>query len=60
VRLVCASEVRREQRAELSPGLDGSRGELHEPSSSWPGQGYMEVTCHYGVVTPSRRVMVVL
>jgi hypothetical protein len=55
VLLVCASEVRREQRVEFSPGLDGSRGEIHEPSPGWRGQGHVEVTCHYGVVTPSRR-----
>jgi hypothetical protein len=22
--------------------------------SGLPGQGYMKVTCHYGIVTPSR------
>jgi hypothetical protein len=55
VLLVRTVEVPREQRAELSPGLDGSRGEIHEPYPGWPGQGYVEVTCHYGVVTSSRR-----
>jgi hypothetical protein len=39
----------------LSPGLDGSWGEVHEPSPGWPGQGYMEVTCHNGIVAPSCR-----
>jgi hypothetical protein len=58
VLLVCTGEVCREQHAELSPGLDGSRGEIHEPSLGWPGQGYVEVTCHYGVVTPGRRIAV--
>src|SRR5579883_1906879 len=50
--LVRTGEVRRELCAELSPGLDGPRGEVHEPSPGWPGQGYMEVTCHSCVVTP--------
>jgi hypothetical protein len=53
--LVLAGEVRREPRAELSPRLDGSWSEVHEPCPGWPGQGYMKVTCHYGIVTPSRR-----
>jgi hypothetical protein len=35
--------------------LDGSRGEIHEPSPGWPGQGHVEVTRHYSVITPSRR-----
>jgi hypothetical protein len=51
--LIRASEVHRELRAELSPGLDGSWGEVHEPCSGWPGQGYVEVTCDYGIVTSS-------
>jgi hypothetical protein len=55
VLLVRAGEVHREQHTEFSPRLDGSWGEIHEPSSGWPSQGYMKVTCHYGVVTPSRR-----
>jgi hypothetical protein len=54
VLLVRADEICRELRAELSPGLDGSRGEIHELSPCWSGQGYVEVTCHYGVVTPCR------
>jgi hypothetical protein len=53
--LIRAGKVRRELRAELSPGLDGSWGEVHEPRPGSPGQGYMDVTCHYGIVTPSRR-----
>jgi hypothetical protein len=52
--LVRAGEVRRELCAELTPELNGSRSEVHEPCSGWPGQGYMKVTRHYGVVTPSR------
>jgi hypothetical protein len=31
--LVCAGEVRHELRVELSPGLDGSWSEIHEPCS---------------------------
>jgi hypothetical protein len=53
--LVRASEVRCELRAELTLGLDGSRSEVHEPCPGWPGQSYMKVTCHYSIVTPSRR-----
>jgi hypothetical protein len=53
--LIRAGEVCRELRVERSPGLDGSSGEVHEPRPGWPGQGYMEVTCHNGIVTPSRR-----
>jgi hypothetical protein len=41
--------------AELTPGLDDTCSEVHEPSPGWPGQGYMKVTCHDGVVTSSRR-----
>jgi hypothetical protein len=52
--LVRAGEVCRELCAELTPGLDGPWGEVHEPCPGWPGQGYMEVTCHHGVVTPCR------
>jgi hypothetical protein len=53
--LVRAGKVRLDLRAELSPGLNGSWSEIHEPCPGWSGQGYMKVTCHYGVVTPSRR-----
>jgi hypothetical protein len=52
--LVHAGEVYRELRAELTPGLDGSWSEVHEPCPGWPDQGYMKVTCHYGFVTPCR------
>jgi hypothetical protein len=48
-------EVRRKLCAELTPGSDGSWSEVHKPSPSWPGQGYMKVTCHDGVVTSGRR-----
>jgi hypothetical protein len=53
--LVRAGEVRSELRAELTPGLDGSWGKIHEPGPGWPGQGYMKVTCHDGFVTSGRR-----
>jgi hypothetical protein len=46
VLLVRAGEVRHELRAELTPGLDGPWSEVHEPCPGWPGQSYMEVTCH--------------
>jgi hypothetical protein len=52
--LIRAGEVRHVLRAELSLELNGSWGEVHEPCSGWPGQGYMEVTSHNGIVTPSR------
>jgi hypothetical protein len=52
--LVRAGEVHRELRAELSPGLDGSRSEIHEPCPGWSDEGYMKVTCHNGIVTASR------
>jgi hypothetical protein len=53
--LVRAGEVRHELRAELTPGLDGSWSEVHEPRPGWLSQGYMEITCHYSIITPSRR-----
>jgi hypothetical protein len=40
--------------AELTPRLDGSRSKVHEPGPGWPGQGYMKVTCHDGIVTSIR------
>jgi hypothetical protein len=55
VLLVRTGKVCRELCAELSPELDGSRSEGHEPGPGWPGQGYMKVTCHDGVVSPSHR-----
>jgi len=51
--LVRTSEVRREPRTELFPGLNRPRSKVHEPSSDWPGQGYMKVARHDGVVTSS-------
>jgi hypothetical protein len=53
--LVRTSEVRRKLCAELTPGPDGTRSEVHKPSPGWPGQGYMKVTCHDGVITSGRR-----
>jgi hypothetical protein len=53
--LVRAGEVHHELCAELSPGLDGSWREVHEPSLGWLGQGYMKVTCHDSIVTTRRR-----
>jgi hypothetical protein len=55
VLLVRTGKICRELCAELTPGLDGSRRKVHEPSPGWPGQGYMKVTCHDGVVTSGRR-----
>jgi hypothetical protein len=55
VLLVRTGKICRELCAELTPGLDGSRSEVHELGPGWPGQGYMKVTFHDGVVTPSRR-----
>jgi hypothetical protein len=52
---VRTGEVRRELCAELTPELDGSRGQIHEAGPGWPGQGYMKVTCHDGFVTSCRR-----
>jgi hypothetical protein len=53
--LVRTGKICRELCAELTPGLDGSRSRVHEPGPGWPGQGYMKVTCHDGIVTSSRR-----
>jgi hypothetical protein len=55
VLLVRTGKIFHELCPELTPGLDGSRSKVHEPGPGWPGQGYMEVTRHDGVVTPSRR-----
>ena len=35
----------------LLPRLDRPRGEVHEPSPGWSGQGYMEVAGHDGLIT---------
>ena len=52
--LVSTGEICSEHRAEFFPGPDGSGGEVHEPSPGWPGQGYMEVAGHNGLVAASR------
>jgi hypothetical protein len=52
VLLVCTGKICRELCSELTLGLNGSRSEAHEPGPGWPGQGYMKVTCHDGVITP--------
>jgi len=55
VLLISAGEVRDEPRTELLLGLNRPGGEVHEPSLGWPGQGYMKVARHDGVVAVSRR-----
>jgi hypothetical protein len=53
--LVSAGDVCCEPRAELFPGVDRSRGKIHEPSLGRPRQGNMEVCCyHSGVSTRCR------
>jgi hypothetical protein len=48
--LVSASEVHGEPRIELFPGVDGSWGEVHEPSPGRSRQGDMKIRCrHSGV-----------
>jgi hypothetical protein len=49
--LISGGEVCCEPRAELFPGVDRSRGKVHEPSPGWPRQGYMEICCHYSGVS---------
>jgi hypothetical protein len=53
--LISTSEVCCELCTELFPGVDRPRGEVHEPGPGRPGQGYMEVACHYGSVSTSCR-----
>jgi hypothetical protein len=53
--LISTGEVYCEQRTELFLGVDRSQGEVHEPGPGQPGQGYMEVACHYGSVSTSCR-----
>jgi hypothetical protein len=52
---ISTSEVCCELCTELFLGVDRPRSEVHEPSPGWPGQGYMEVACHYGSVSTSCR-----
>jgi hypothetical protein len=54
VLLVRTGKICRKLCAELTLGLDGSQSKVHELGPGWPGQGYMKVTCHDGVVTSSR------
>jgi hypothetical protein len=49
--LISTGEIHCEPRAELFPGVDRSRGEVHEPGPGWPRQGYMEIRCHYSSVS---------
>jgi hypothetical protein len=49
--LISTGKVRCEPCTELFLGVDGPRGEIHEPGPGRPGQGYMEVTRHYGSVS---------
>jgi hypothetical protein len=51
--LISTGKVHCEPCTEIFPGVDGPRGEIHEPGSGQPGQGYMEVTRHYGSVSTS-------
>jgi hypothetical protein len=55
VLLIRTGKVCHKLCAQLAPGLDGSRSKVHELGPGWPGQGYMKVTCHDGVVTSSCR-----
>jgi hypothetical protein len=49
--LISTGEAGGEPRAKLFQGVDRPWGEVHEPSLGRPGQGYMEVTCHYSNVS---------
>jgi hypothetical protein len=53
--LISTGEVSCEPCTELFPGVDRPRGEVHELGPGWPGQGYMEVACHYGTVSTNYR-----
>jgi hypothetical protein len=53
--LISTSKVRCVPCTELFPGVDGPRGEIHEPGPGRPGQGYMEVTRHYNSVSTGCR-----
>jgi hypothetical protein len=53
--LISTSEVRCEPCTELFLGVDGPRGKVHELGPGQPGQGYMEVACHYSSVSTSCR-----
>jgi hypothetical protein len=49
------SEVCYKPCTELFPGVDRPWGEVHVPGPGGPGQGYMEVACHYSSVSTSCR-----
>jgi hypothetical protein len=51
VLLVSAGEVLDELRAELFLGVDGSWGEVHEPSSGRSRQGDKKIRCHHSSVS---------
>jgi hypothetical protein len=53
--LISIGEVCCEPCTELFLGVDRPRVEVHEPGPGWPGQGYMEVACHYDSVSTSCR-----
>jgi hypothetical protein len=53
--LISTGKVCCEPCTELFPGVDQPQGEVHEPGLGRPGQGYMEVACHYGSVSTSCR-----
>jgi hypothetical protein len=53
--LISTGKARCELCIELFPGLDRSRGQVHEPGPGQPGQGYMEITCHHNGVSTSYR-----
>jgi hypothetical protein len=55
VLLISTCKVRCEPCIELFPGIDGSRGQIYEPSLGRPGQGYMEVARHHSSVSTSCR-----
>jgi hypothetical protein len=52
--LVGTGEVRYEPRIEPLLGVNGPRGEVHEPGLGWLGQGHMKVAGHDGAVTTYR------
>jgi hypothetical protein len=53
--LISTGEVCCEPCTKLFLGVDRSQGEVHEPGPGRPGQGYMEVACHYDSVSTSYR-----
>jgi hypothetical protein len=51
VLLVSTGKVRHEPRTEFFPGVDLSRGEVHEPGPDWSRQGHMKICCHHSGVS---------